>query len=267
MRPVNLIPPEARGERPQTRRGPLVYFVVGALAVALIGVYVLVSTSNQIDEGKAEIADLKVREEAASARYEALRPYVEFATLAQTRQATVAGLATTRFDWERVLNELALVIPDDIWLIQVAGTAGPEVQVEGGGTVETRGSIAGPALEIAGCGSSQDAVAGFVAALEDIDGVTRVGLEDSSLPGGDESGGGGDDTDCRTRDFIARFKLVVAFDEATTVAPAGAGAAAAVPAAPAAAPAPAPTAEAQASVAETSQSVDNAANIVPGVSR
>lgn len=266
MRPVNLIPPEARGDRAATRRGPLAYVLVGALGLVLVAVYLLVSTSSAINERRVEIADLEQREQAASARYEALRPYVEFATLSETREQTVAQLATSRFDWERVLNELALVIPDDIWLVQTTGTVAPDVTVDGGASISTRDSIEAPALEIVGCGVSQDAVAAFVAALEDIDGVTRVGLEDSSLPGTDSGDGGGSEgSDCRTRKFIAQFQLVVAFDEAATFAAGAASGIAPEPTEPS--EATEPTAETQESVEETSENVDDAANIVPGVSR
>jgi hypothetical protein len=79
----------------------------------------------------------------------------------------------------------------------------------------------GPSLVIAGCAAGQDSVAGFVTALKDIDGVTRVGVESSELAGADEGAGsagesneGGGSGDCRTRRFIAEFHLVVAFDAA-----------------------------------------------------
>ena len=90
-------------------------------------------------------------------------------------------------------------------------------------------------------------MAGFVTALKDIDGVTRVGVQSSELASkGSESGsGGGGGEDCRTRDFIAEFSLVVAFD-AAPVAATGSGAAEAPPEA-------APEA-AQAASSETSQS-------------
>jgi len=86
-----------------------------------------------------------------------------------------------------------------------------------------RAAAPGPALELSGCASGQKAVASFVTALNDIDGVTRVGVESSELPnkesgagvsaGGDASGSGASD-DCRTREFIAKFEIVVAFDAA-----------------------------------------------------
>jgi hypothetical protein len=87
-----------------------------------------------------------------------------------------------------------------------------------------RGAAPGPALEIQGCAAGQEAVAGFVTALKDIDGVTRVGVESSELAeqagptagasGSGEAASGGANQDCRTRDFIAQFSLVVAFDAA-----------------------------------------------------
>ena len=63
-------------------------------------------------------------------------------------------------------------------------------------------------------------MAGFVTALKDIDGVTRVGVESSELSPQEEgaatSGGSGSEggSECRTRKFIAKFKIVVAFDAA-----------------------------------------------------
>lgn len=83
-----------------------------------------------------------------------------------------------------------------------------------------RGAIAGPALEITGCAKGQDGVAGFATALKEIDGVTRVGVESSSIPSAESSAeagggsGGGEGADCQTRSFIARFQMVVAFDAA-----------------------------------------------------
>jgi hypothetical protein len=134
---------------------------------------------------------------------------------------TVSSLADSRFDWERVMRELALVLPHDVWLVGLTATAAPGVGVEGGGGGNMRGAIAGPALELSGCAHGQEAVAGFVTALKDIDGVTRVGVQSSELPEekkGGEGGGGGSSSssgeECRTRKFIAKFEIVVAFDAA-----------------------------------------------------
>jgi len=217
MRPVNLIPPEERpGERRPMRGGPLAYIVVGALAAAVIGVAVLAVTSNQISDSKAEITRLESETSAVEERARALDAYTQFHTLREQRDLTVAGLADSRFDWQRVMRELAIVLPGDVWLTTLSGTANPGVSIEGGGSAALRTSIPGPALELNGCATGQDAVAGFVQALKQIDGVTRVGVESSELgeksgEGGAASGGG---TDCQTRSSIAQFQMVVAFDAA-----------------------------------------------------
>ena len=97
---------------------------------------------------------------------------------------TVSNLAKSRFDWERVMRQLALVLPSDVWLTNLTGTVRPGVNVNGGGNISLRESVSGPALSMVGCAVGQEAVARFVSDLKDIDGVTRVGVQSSQLPGG-----------------------------------------------------------------------------------
>lgn len=222
MRPINLIPPEdRRGGQAPLRSGPLAYILVGALVAILAGVTSLVLVNNQIEERESEVARLEIEDAREAEKAERLAAYVQFRDLSEQRVATVASLADSRFDWERVMRELALILPSDTWLVNLTATAAPGVQVEGGGGGggNLRAATPGPALELSGCAVGQQAVAGFVAALKDIDGVTRVGVESSELPegkSGQESGSGSDSggDECRTRDFIAKFEIVVAFDAA-----------------------------------------------------
>lgn len=209
MRPVNLIPPDLRrGDSAPLRTGPLAYIVVGALALVLVGVTLLVLASNEVAEKKDEVATLKQEDAAAKARAERLTPYAQFKTMSEQRVETVASLANSRFDWPRVMRELALVLPDDVLLTNLnAGIGGGEA--EGG---EAVAGVQGPSLQLSGCTTGQDAVARFVTALKDIDGVTRVGLESSAVGAGEGSGasGGGE---CPA-EFVANFDLTVAFDAA-----------------------------------------------------
>jgi Tfp pilus assembly protein PilN len=222
MRPVNLIPPEQRrGERAPLRTGFASYAVVGGLVVGLALVTLLVLTGNDIASLESEKAELEAREASLAEEAAELAPYAEFATVQANRRLTVEALAESRFDWERVLRELAIVLPEDVWLVKMAGTVSPEVQLENSPAVGLRGSVPGPALELLGCGADHDAVARFVTALEDIDGVTRVGVDESKRPdlaASPTEASGESQDDCRTRDEIPRFLIVVAFDAA--VAPA-----------------------------------------------
>ena len=240
MRPVNLIPAEdRRGDQAPLRRGALAYIVLGALTLLLVGVIALVLVGNQVSERETDLATLRGEDAATAAKAAKLASYTEFRGLSEARVETVQSLADSRFDWERVMRELALILPSDVWLVNLTATATPGADVGGGSGGggsggDLRGQIAGPALELSGCAAGQTSVAGFVTALEDIDGVTRVGVQSSQLPdkesgAGSSSGGGGGSgggDDCRTREFIAKFEIVVAFDAAPVPADAGEGEAA-----------------------------------------
>ncbi len=225
MRPVNLIPSDQRrGSQSPLRTGPLPYIVLGALVALLVGVGALVMTGNQISERKDEVVTLKREDRAAQERAERLAAYVQLADMRQQRVETISSLADSRFDWERVMRELSKILPSDVWLTSLDASASPESSGGGSGGSSgsgMRGSIAGPALEMSGCAKGQEGVAGFVTALKEIDGVTRVGVESSTLPsegssteGGGSGGGGEGGASCQTRNFIAQFSVVVAFDAA-----------------------------------------------------
>ena len=239
MRPVNLTPIESRrGESKPLRAGALSYIVLGGLALLLAGIVGVVLTGNQITDSKNELSSLKARQQAAEQKVQEFAAYGNFAQMSEQRRTTVASLAQSRFDWERVLNELALVMPDDVWLDSLNGTVAPGVSTgEGASSSTTAGisdpSIVGPALQITGCAANQEAVGRFVADLKDIDGVTRVGLQKSELgssaSGATDSGGATTGTaGCQTKSSIAAFEITVAFDAVPTTA------AAAAPVAPAA---------------------------------
>jgi len=228
MRPVNLIPPdERRGDRAAMRTGVFSYVLIGALVAAVLAVAAVALTSKQISDRKSEVAQLQQQELAAQAKAQSLTAFTNFRAAQEARSSTIISLAQSRFDWERVLNEFARVIPSNVWFVKIAGTVDPTVSVPDGPDIQGRDSISGPALEMQGCASGQDAVAGLIANLEEIDGVTRVGLESSERPddsqetgtaapaSGDSASG---NTDCRTRDFITQFKIIAAFDAVPTPA-------------------------------------------------
>jgi Tfp pilus assembly protein PilN len=258
MRPVNLIPPEdRRGDHAPLRAGALSYVVIGAIAAALIAVVALVLTQNSITERENEIAQLEVAEEAAAQRAQALAPYAEFASLQEERESTITSLANSRFDWERVLRELALVIPSGVTLSTLeASTAGVT------DAASTGAAGGAPSLVLAGCAPNHDVVAEFVAALEDIDGLTRVGLQDSVARGDAEQGAATTTQGCGTDPEIVDFSLTAAFD-AVVVTPDEAAPAAPEPADPAAQPA----ATGENSADEQVQEANAALDLVTGAAR
>jgi Tfp pilus assembly protein PilN len=234
VRPVNLIPQEdRRGGKAPLRTGPLSYAIVAFLLLAVGVVTLLVLTGNKIADRKAEVASLQSQVDATQARADQLSTYTNFADLQQARQETVASLATSRFDWERALHELALVLPDDVWLISMTATAATDPSSSTSSSTTAVDGVTGPSLDINGCASGHEAVAKFLAALRDVDGVTRVTVLSSDRPGAESSSNsstssssassGQSTVECASRDFIATFEVVAAFDgaqPAATAAPA-----------------------------------------------
>lgn len=223
MRPVNLIPAdERRGDEAPLRTGRLVYVLTAGLALLLLGIVVVTLTGKQISDREDQKASLQQELDQASARASSLAAFTTFRAVQESRLATVTSLAQSRFDWSRVLHELSLVLPSDVSLSSITGSVSPDIQMSGGGSTgssgsDLRGNIQGPALEISGCAPGQDAVAGFVAALEDIDGVTRVGLESSNIDSASGSGAAASSsTDCQAGPRTASFQIVVAFDAVPT---------------------------------------------------
>ncbi|MGH2965394.1 MAG: hypothetical protein ACRDMH_08435 [Solirubrobacterales bacterium] len=238
MRPVNLIPPEERrGERAPMRTGPLAYVVVAVLAVGLVAVTLTVVASNQVSDRKAEKASLESQVAEAQAAATQVQSFADFASVQQTREATVSTLAQSRFDWERVLRELAIVIPHDVWITNLNATvsadAASALGTSSGASSSSSASavsdtITGPSLEIQGCAGGHEAVARFLAVVHDIDGVTRATVMSSERPLQTSAAGaattsgsasGGDSQECSSRNFVSRFDLAVAFDAVQLSAP------------------------------------------------
>ena len=123
MRAVNLLPrDDPRGSSRQTN--PLVLMgVVGAVAAtAILAAFFLMVS--------AGVADKQAQLDAAQSELDAtpVPPPADTsnATLEQEKSARVVALSTalvTRIAWDRVLREISLVLPEDVWLTTLAAKA------------------------------------------------------------------------------------------------------------------------------------------------
>ncbi len=112
------------------------------------------------------------------------------------------SLADSRFDWERVMRELALVLPSDVSLTELSASgSGAKRGGESGGSGGLGGGLSGPSMNMTGCAGGYEGVARFVTALQDIDGVTRVGVQSSeeTAEGGGIAVGRGKTGECARR--------------------------------------------------------------------
>ncbi|MDQ3675878.1 MAG: pilus assembly protein PilM [Actinomycetota bacterium] len=237
----DLRPIRRMGRTDAAAPGRLVAQAICAMVALLaLAVVYLVILSNQVASDGARIDAIRGEVTTLENQAAELKPYDDFATATLARNAAVSSVASTRFDWERALRQLAEVTSRGVWLTSVKGTLTPTTTIDGGSgdgaTSGLRGQLAVPALELVGCASSERGLPAYMDRLNEISGVTDVGFSRSERlePGKDKakaSGGKGDD--CRNGDQrVPRFEIVAYFKAA-----AGAPVAASTPGA--ATPAPA----------------------------
>ena len=225
MRAVNLLPSDLRGTAPaaapsagQDRaEGIGAYVVLGALAlcVALLATYVL--ATNNVKQKQADLEEVTAQAQAASAATAKLKPYADFDAMAKSRVETVKGLAAARFDWEQAFRDLSRSVPSDVKLQSLSGDMGLPGTTGGGSTDPLRGSIAAPAISLAGCAQSQPAVARMMARLRAVDGVTRVALSKSESSVNPVASAAGSTPTCSGKN-PPNFSVVVFFERSAALA-------------------------------------------------
>jgi Tfp pilus assembly protein PilN len=223
VRPVNLIPlDERRGaSRAGAGTAPIrVYVLLGVLGVVLVSVLALVITSNQINSKTEDLSKVNAQGQEAKQVADALRPYGQFAQIQQARQAQIGQLAASRFDWERALRQLSRAIPSNVWLLNLAGTVSPSVEVESGGSGGLREKANAPAFTLTGCTYSQHAVARMMTRMQNLDDVTDVQLsksarkDEASAASVQATGGQAtqeDPTDCTGSTSVTQFDILIVF--------------------------------------------------------
>jgi Tfp pilus assembly protein PilN len=188
MRAFNLLPrEEARAASEVGASSPLPYVLValaGVLVFAALAAFYLMAGTD-VTKKKGQLEDLR----AELAAYQAQRkgPSVEdkSAALANERVGRTAALSsalTRRLAWDRVLREIALVVPTSVTLGQIQGSA-PTV----GATATNADGSAVTNLTISGTTASQADVALFMTRLSVIRELSAVQLKEAGQSPADPS--------------------------------------------------------------------------------
>ena len=187
MRPINLLPTRYQPARASGDRPGIGYAAIGALAVLLLMVVLYVITNNGINDAKDKTAKAQAEQQAAQARIGQLQAYGDFATLKASRESAVRGVAQARFDYERLMREIALVLPHNTYLTQFNSAGGATATAQPAtGTTAT-----GPAITVAGCAPSHPGVATAVVRMRKLHNVQDVDLKSSQKGGATGATGGG----------------------------------------------------------------------------
>lgn len=220
MRPVNLLPQDQR-RRPAGGKAGSSYVVLGVLGALLLMVlgYVVVSnqaTSRTNDANQADAEATRLEQQAASKA-----AFSSFAQVKQQRLASVSSVAQTRFDWERFMRELSLVMPAGSWLTTTeASVTGATDETASTSSTTTSTATAGvPTAKLVGCTHHQEDVARMMVRLRQMYRVTDVALNKSA-----QEQTGGETTIDQCGDLY-KFDLSLTFSPAPprTEAPDGTG--------------------------------------------
>jgi Tfp pilus assembly protein PilN len=177
MRAVNLLPRDDPNRRSKTNV-PVVIGVAGAvLTTALLAMMFMSASSavhdrqQQLDTLRAELAVVPPPVQQSSAQ----------AGLVEEQKARVIAVATAmqrRVAWDRVLREVTLVLPEDVWLLSLAGVS-PASPGAIGVSAPTSGVPTGFTLN--GYTYSQDGVARVLSRLMVVPDLSNVQLASSSV--------------------------------------------------------------------------------------
>ena len=176
MRAVNLLPRDEKRQRAQPG-AVLLSAVLGGVLVTAVLAGGFLMTSSSVSEHQSNV-------DALRAEFAAIPPAAEAPVdssgleTEKSQRVTLLGKAlATRVAWDRILREISLVLPEDIWLESLAANA-PDPNF-----VPTPGATEAPAglFTITGHSYSHDGVARLLARLSVVPQLDRPTLGSSVI--------------------------------------------------------------------------------------
>ena len=212
MKAVNLIPTEQRRAQATGKRPGSSYVLIGVLATLLIMVAAYVFTSNNVTKRQNDAAVAKADADRYEAQAAQRKDFTNFAQIKQMRLASVNTIASTRFDWERLMRELSRVIPSGSWLQTTdASVTGTVAGAESTSSTSTTAAVPQPEANLVGCTPDQSDVARMMVRMRQLHRVSDVELNESAKQL-NQSGDAGVDS-CGS---MYQFNLLVSFEPVET---------------------------------------------------
>lgn len=182
MRRIDLLP--AIYEQRRRERRNLLLVVVAGVVVFLLLVGWFLALGLQVRKAENDLADRQARNLVLQQQINELQQFADLETEVLNKRAALQTVMAGDLDWPVLLTEIAMVIPDDVWLLTLDSSAGA---TEGAQTVPTETN----AIDIdtrpqfgrilfSGKALSMRAVANWLIRLETVDEFLAVYLGSSA---------------------------------------------------------------------------------------
>ena len=174
MRSVNLLPRDDKRQRPQPG-AVLLTGVLGSVLVTAVLAGFFMMASSSVSDRQSELDGLRAELAAIPPAPEAPADNSGLETEKSARVAVLGKALGARVAWDRILREISLVLPEDIWLETLNANA-PDPNF-----VPTPGKTEAPpgGFTITGYSYSHDGVARLLARLSVLPQLDRAALGSS----------------------------------------------------------------------------------------
>ena len=176
MRAVNLLPRDEAPKSFAAGRGVVFGGAGGAALVTAVLVSMMMTAGGKVDEKQAELDGLRAQIAAIPVAPD--KDTSGDAALAAEKGARIGALSaalSNRVAWDRVLRQVSLVLPDDVWLTNLKATAPAAT-----GAVAPGAAAPVSGFALTGSTYSQSGVARFLSRLAVIPDLANVRLQSSS---------------------------------------------------------------------------------------
>jgi Tfp pilus assembly protein PilN len=182
MRAVNLLPrDDGRGKRTKAQNAPVAVGLALALAVSVFVAAFFLSSSAGVKDKEAALGRAKAELAVLPPLPNAPTP-IETTLVGQQRDRlnALASALSRRVAWDRVLRELAIVLPEDVWLTNLAAKS-PSSPASSAPAAPTAPGAAPTGFVLTGYTYSQSGVARLLSRLAVLPDLRNVQLQTSAL--------------------------------------------------------------------------------------
>lgn len=117
---INLLPPEILERRRAEKR--IGWVILGAISIAIVLAGVWTFSYFRVQSKQDELAALQQQVQSTNAQANQLAIFEQRAAELQTRRSLVTLALGDRRDWARLLDEVSLVLPADMWVQTISAS-------------------------------------------------------------------------------------------------------------------------------------------------